>query len=81
MAVTFHGEKAGDTFTWNCPKCDRQMYGILAEEPVSGWESPRWVLSGSRENPTLTPSLGCRGLQTGECEGHFFLRGGSLVAA
>ena len=65
-------------FTWTCPTCGRGYYGILADEPVSGWDAPRWRLT---EGPTLTPSLGCQGLRDGSCTGHWWLRDGKLVAA
>lgn len=65
-------------FLWDCPTCKRGYYGELADEPVSGWDAPRWKLT---PGPTLTPSLGCRGMLDGTCPGHWWLRDGTLVAA
>ena len=71
----------GPTFYWVCPSCGRILGGTFGDEPVSGWENPRWVNSGTRERPTFTPSLGCSGWPRGECTGHWFLRDGELVPA
>jgi len=71
----------GRSFSWICPGCGRLAGGMLGDEPVSGWEAPRWVNSGTQERPTLTPSLGCPGLPSGRCTGHWWLRDGELVPA
>lgn len=71
----------GASFTWTCPTCGRGHYGYMADEPVGGWEAPRWVNSGTAEAPTLTPSLGCSGMRDGSCNGHWLCRKGELVAA
>jgi hypothetical protein len=69
-------------FSWLCPGCASWRFGILGDEPVSGWDDPRWVNSGTPEAPTLTPSLGCPGWKHGTCpEGHYWLRDGELVPA
>jgi uncharacterized protein DUF6527 len=69
-------------FSWLCPGCGSWHYGSIGEQPVSGWDSPRWVNSGTREAPTLTPSLGCGGWKHGTCpEGHYWMRDGELVPA
>ena len=75
-----HGEHGG--FSWLCPGCGSWHFGQLGTEPVSGWDAPRWVNSGTLEVPTLTPSLGCGGWKHGTCpEGHYWLRNGELVRA
>jgi len=77
----YTGEDRG-SFTWDCPKCGRAMYGYLADEPVSGWDEPRWKMTGPPEAPTLEPSLGCSGYRDGSCPGgHYFFRDGKLVDA
>jgi hypothetical protein len=69
-------------FSWQCPGCATWHFGPLGDEPVSGWDNPVWVNSGTRESPTLTPSLGCPGWRHGTCpEGHYWLRDGELVPA
>ena len=69
-------------FSWLCPGCGSWHYGHLGEQPVSGWDDPRWVNTGTREAPTLTPSLGCGGWRHGTCpEGHYWLREGRLERA
>ncbi len=81
----WHPPTEGDTyggFSWLCPGCGSWHYGQLGGQPVSGWDAPRWVNSGTREAPTLTPSLGCGGWKHGTCpEGHYWLRGGRLERA
>lgn len=66
------------SFLWDCPTCGRGYAGKLADEPVSGWDAPRWMLA---DGPTLTPSLGCRGMLDGSCTGHWWLRDGRLLSA
>lgn len=68
-------------FSWVCPGCGGLAGGELADDAVSGWDAPRWVNTGTRERPTLTPSLGCPGLRHGYCTGHWWLRNGELVPA
>jgi hypothetical protein len=68
-------------FSWICPGCGCLSGGQLGDEPVSGWDAPRWVNSGSHDRPTLTPSLGCPGWRHGRCTGHWWLRDGVLEAA
>lgn len=71
-----------ETFSWLCPGCGSWHYGIIGDQPVSGWDDPRWVNSGTREEPTLTPSLGCGGWRRGTCPGgHYWLRDGEMVPA
>ena len=71
-----------DGFSWLCPSCGSWHPGQIGDHPVSGWDAPRWVNSGSEEKPTLTPSLGCGGWKHGTCpEGHYWLRDGELVRA
>jgi Family of unknown function (DUF6527) len=79
----WHPENDGvRSFSWLCPGCARWHYGQIGEQPVSGWDDPRWVNSGTAEKPTLTPSLGCGGWKHGTCpEGHYWLRDGELVPA
>lgn len=71
----------GSVFYWTCPTCGGTASGELADQPVSGWENPRWVRSGDDEHLTLMPSLGCPRWPAGECTGHWWLRDGELVAA
>lgn len=68
-------------FSLICPGCGCVLAGQIGDEPVSGWDEPRWVNSGTREKPTLTPSLGCGGWRRGECIGHWWLRDGELMLA
>lgn len=69
-------------FTWLCPGCARLHSGLLGATPVSGWDDPRWVNSGTEDAPTLTPSLGCGGWKHGTCPGgHYWLRDGVLEPA
>lgn len=68
-------------FSWLCPGCAQWHYGRMGNEPVSGWDEPRWVNAGTEERPTLAPSLGCPGWRHGTCpEGHYWLRDGELEA-
>jgi len=62
-------------FTWDCPKCGATNSGDLADEPVSGWDAPRWQLTGDRDAPTLRPSLGCWACYP---EGHYWCNEGVL---
>jgi len=69
-------------FSVLCPGCGRWLFCKIGEQPVSGWDAPRWVNSGTEEKPTLTPSIGCGGWRHGSCpEGHYWLRDGELVRA
>lgn len=68
-------------FSWVCPGCGSLSGGQIGDEPVGGWEAPRWVNNGTRERPTLTPSLGCPQWRRGECQGHWWLIDGELVPA
>jgi uncharacterized protein DUF6527 len=71
-----------ETFSWLCPGCGSWHYGEIGEQPVSGWDDPRWVNSGTREAPTLMPSLDCGGWRRGTCPGgHYWLRAGEMVPA
>lgn len=71
----------GNQFSWICPGCGQALGGDLGDEPVSGWDKPCWVNTGTLERPTLTPSLGCPGWRRGDCIGHWWLRDGELVLA
>ena len=71
----------GSAFQWMCPGCGSTYAGQMGDAPVSGWSSPRWVNSGTREKPTLTPSLACSRWRGGECIGHWWLRDGVLIEA
>jgi hypothetical protein len=79
-SAVFCWQKSG-RFSWVCPQCGCPTGGQLGTEPVSGWEDPRWVNSGTHDRPTLTPSLGCPGFGRGECTGHYWLRDGVLIPA
>jgi hypothetical protein len=68
-------------FIWICPGCGQALGGTLGDEPVSGWDAPRWTKTGTDERPTLTPSLGCGNWRRGDCEGHWWLRDGLLFPA
>jgi len=70
-----------DAFSWVCPSCGGLNFGRLGDEAVSGWNKPRWVNTGTRERPTLTPSLGCPTWRIGDCAGHYWLRDGELEQA
>lgn len=72
---------AASGFMWVCPGCGGVAAGIIGEQPVSGWEDPRWVNNGTSERPTLTPSLGCPTWRQGDCNGHWWLRDGELIPA
>ena len=70
------------SFMWMCPGCGSSYACPLADAPVSGWDNPQWVNTGTLERPTLTPSLGCGLWRRGECDGgHYWLRDGMLVPA
>ncbi len=76
----FPGEFSG--FDWECPGCGGILSGRFADEPVSGWDAPRWkVENADPEHLTLTPSLGCSRWRSGECIGHWWARDGKLVSA
>jgi Family of unknown function (DUF6527) len=66
------------SFLWMCSGCGGTYGGNLGDRPVSGWDSPCWVNSGTLERPTLTPSLGCGRWRRGLCRGHWWLRDGVL---
>jgi hypothetical protein len=69
-------------FTWSCPGCGHTYWGALGGQPVSGWDRPMWVNRGTREAPTLEPSLGCPRWRDGTCpSGHWWLRDGELIPA
>jgi Family of unknown function (DUF6527) len=69
------------SYVWMCPGCGGTYTGGLSSEPVSGWESPRWVNTGTLERPNLSPSLGCPRWRDGQCVGHWWMRDGELVPA
>jgi hypothetical protein len=74
----------GQWFSWVCPGCGRCLGGRLGDEAVGGWDEPRWVNTGTRGRPTLTPSLACPSWRSGSdrCDGgHYWLRDGELVPA
>jgi len=79
----WHPDNDGvSSFSWLCPGCGDWHYGQIGDHPVSGWDDPRWVNSGTEGKPTLTPSLGCVGWKHGTCpEGHYWLREGMLERA
>ena len=66
------------SFTWECPNCAAVNMGELGPDPVGGWDSPRWQLTGTREAPTLRPSLGCWNCYP---VGHYWLNDGVLSNA
>ena len=70
-----------NAFHWTCPGCGQPYSAVIGDNPVSGWENPRWVNSGTEDKPTLTPSLGCSLWRSGQCYGHWWLRGGWLERA
>lgn len=69
------------SYLWMCPGCGGTYGGNLGDQPVSGWDSPCWVNTGTLERPTLSPSLGCPRWQEGQCIGHWWLRDGELMQA
>lgn len=80
--VMFWFDDEGTTrFSLVCPGCGGLLAGPLGNEPLGGWDNPRWVNSGTQERPTLTPSLGCGRWRRGRCIGHWWLRDGELVPA
>ena len=72
-------------FLWGCPTCGNVWSGWHAGVKPSPFASS-WSLSGSRERPTLSPSLVCAMVRPEvangrpPCPGHFFMRDGELVA-
>lgn len=83
-AHTYFARRQGATqsgFRWVCPGCGVDHVGVFGTEPVSGWEAPRWVDSGTADFPTLTPSLGCGRWHYGRCYGHWWLKHGVLEPA
>ena len=75
--IRFHGAQ----FSWTCPGCGMALGGTIGEQAVSGWDQPCWVLTGTPDKPTLTPSLGCSTWRRGDCIGHWWLRAGELTLA
>jgi hypothetical protein len=72
----------GQSFYWTCPGCGGTAGGTFDDQPVSGWDAPRWTRDGDDEHLTLNPSLGCPGWRDGTCPtGHWWLRDGELVPA
>ena len=71
----------GGAVLWQCPLCRRGFYGVVADEPVSGWDAPRWRVTVTDGLITLEPSLGCSGMRDGSCPGHWWVRDGKLVSA
>ncbi len=70
------------SFLWLCPGCGVVRAGLLGDQPVSGWDNPRWLKTGTDARPTLMPSLGCGAWRNGICPaGHWWLRDGELVPA
>lgn len=73
----WHPDQRG--FSWLCPGCLQWHYGPIGDQPVSGWDNPQWVNTGTTDSPTLAPSLGCPGWRRGTCPGgHYWLRDGEL---
>lgn len=70
----------GRGFRWTCPDCGEPHFSRIGDEPISGWDNPQWVLSGTPESPSATPSLGC-GRMKQEPGHHWWLRDGRLVPA
>ncbi len=69
-------------FCWECPGCGHTYVGWFGDDPVSGWDEPRWVPTWNGDKLSLTPSLGCSGWRDGTCPGgHYWLRDGELVPA
>jgi hypothetical protein len=68
-------------FSWVCPDCGIHLFGTLGDQPVSGWDAPRWVLTGTEDKPTLRPSLGCHNCMSKGQGGHYWLTDGELVPA
>ena len=66
---------------WTCPRCLRGMYGLIAAQPVSGFDDPRWRATVTDGRLTLEPSLGCSLLTSGCCSGHWWVRDGRMVPA
>lgn len=80
--MMFAGPPHRASFMWVCPGCGELRAGLLAAQPVSGWENPRWVRTGTPTQPTLLPSLGCTAWRRGTCpNGHWWLRDGELIPA
>lgn len=77
----FEWSASGISMSWECPGCGHIYSGNLGDQPVGGWDEPRWVNSGTTERPTLMPSLGCGRWRLGECTGHWWLRDGILEQA
>lgn len=81
---SFHDDPHGvRSFTWRCPSCGGVNVGRLGPVPIGGFYRdtgihPQWVLSGTEECPTLTPSLGCWSCYP---LGHYWLRDGKMVHA
>lgn len=70
----------GRGFRWTCPDCGEPYLARVGDQPLSGWENPQWVLSGTQQAPTAAPSLGC-GRMKQENGHHWWLREGVMVRA
>ena len=70
-----------DILRWECPGCGHAYAATRGEQPVSGWDNPRWVVTGEGGDISAAPSLGCPNWKAGHCEGHWWLRDGKLVSA
>lgn len=68
-------------FMWECPGCGHAYSGEIADEPVSGWDEPRWTWVEDENGLTLAPSLGCPDWRAGRCVGHWWVRSGRMVLA
>lgn len=83
----WHLDPEPQYFLWGCPTCGNLWSGWLTgpKPPPGDWSA--WSLTGSRERPTLSPSLVCamaRPKVHGDrppCPGHFWMRDGELVVA
>ncbi len=77
--MTFFTEPDGrEGYKYACPLCGYVWYGYLGDQPVSGWNQPRWVNTGTLERPTMRPSFGCPNWRAGTCGGHYWVDDGVL---
>ena len=70
-AICFMGLKRDEGLAFKCPCCSVEGYLPLKHDK----HGPSWKWNGSREKPTLNPSI----LQKGPCGWHGWLKDGQWI--
>lgn len=82
----WNGKLEPQYFLWSCPVCGHAWSGWLVG-PKSSPFTHVWMLAGSRERPTLSPSMVCAmarpEVANGRplCSGHGFISNGEWIGA